>query len=343
MRKYLLGGKGKFYKANLHIHTTISDGQLTPEEVKRIYMKKGYSILAYTDHEVIVPHNDLSEENFLAITAYEASINAPLVDIEKHRAQFFIAYHFNFYSKDKNNRISPCFNERCIWLEKSKQYVTDEMRKVVYPIEYTTECVNDILQKAKEHNFLVALNHPVWSLLSYTDYINLNGIWGVEVYNTGADFEGLIDTDMPYIDLLKAGNNVVPIAADDMHTRSYAFHSFTMIESKDLTYDNVLTAMENGDLYSSTGPLIEEIYIENNKLQVKCSKVVKISLHSERRWGMVICGKDLTEAVFDLSSYMEGVEVGREAGRKVFFLRLTIIDANGNKAWTRAYFPPEWE
>ena len=217
------------------------------------------------------------------------------------------------------------------------------MRKIAYPIKYTIECVNDMLQKAKACNFLVALNHPVWSLLSYPDYINLRGLWGVEVYNTGADFEGLIDTDMPYIDLLKVGNNIVPIAADDMHTNSCAFHSFTMIESKNLEYDSVLTAMENGDLYSSTGPLIEEIYIENNKLYIKCSKVAKISLHSERRWGTTICGEDLTEAVFDLSNYIEGVEVGRIAGRTVFFIRLTVIDTNGNKAWTRAYSPLEWE
>ena len=105
MKKYLLGGKGNFYKANLHIHTTISDGCFSPEEVKRMYMEKGYSILAYTDHEVIVPHNELSDRNFLAITAYEASVNAPLFKIEKHRAQFFIAYHLNFIQKIKTLKL----------------------------------------------------------------------------------------------------------------------------------------------------------------------------------------------------------------------------------------------
>ena len=38
MKKYLLPENGNFYKANLHCHTTVSDGNWTPEEVKKNYM-----------------------------------------------------------------------------------------------------------------------------------------------------------------------------------------------------------------------------------------------------------------------------------------------------------------
>ena len=34
MKTVLLGKTKNFFKANLHMHTTISDGQMTPEEVK---------------------------------------------------------------------------------------------------------------------------------------------------------------------------------------------------------------------------------------------------------------------------------------------------------------------
>lgn len=64
MRKYLLPKEGEFYKANLHMHTTISDGVLTPQEVKRLYVNEGYSIVAFSDHEVMVPHNYLTDDNF---------------------------------------------------------------------------------------------------------------------------------------------------------------------------------------------------------------------------------------------------------------------------------------
>ena len=38
------------YKANLHCHSTVSDGKLTPAELKDAYKNHGYSILCITDH-----------------------------------------------------------------------------------------------------------------------------------------------------------------------------------------------------------------------------------------------------------------------------------------------------
>ena len=69
MRQILLGKHQ--YKANLHMHTTVSDGILTPEETKRIYLAHGYSIVAFTDHDRIVPHTELRDASFLPITACE--------------------------------------------------------------------------------------------------------------------------------------------------------------------------------------------------------------------------------------------------------------------------------
>ena len=57
MRKYLLPEGGKFYKANLHSHSTVSDGVKTPEELKEMYKAEGYSVFAYTDHDNFVRHN----------------------------------------------------------------------------------------------------------------------------------------------------------------------------------------------------------------------------------------------------------------------------------------------
>ncbi len=60
MKKHLIPENGYFYKANLHCHTTISDGNKTPEQ------DMGYSIVAYTDHDILIPHNELLQMiNFL--------------------------------------------------------------------------------------------------------------------------------------------------------------------------------------------------------------------------------------------------------------------------------------
>ena len=71
MKRYLLPETGTFYKANLHSHSTVSDGTLSPAEMKALYKSRGYSVLACTDHELLVPHHDLTDEDFLMLTGFE--------------------------------------------------------------------------------------------------------------------------------------------------------------------------------------------------------------------------------------------------------------------------------
>ena len=71
----LLPSEGTFYKANLHTHSTYSDGHLTPLQLKERYQAEGYSILAYTDHNILLHHQELTDETFLALCGYE--LNSP--------------------------------------------------------------------------------------------------------------------------------------------------------------------------------------------------------------------------------------------------------------------------
>ena len=47
MRKYLLPEEGHFYKANLHCHSNISDGSLTPEQIKETVIRHANLQLQY--------------------------------------------------------------------------------------------------------------------------------------------------------------------------------------------------------------------------------------------------------------------------------------------------------
>lgn len=76
MRKYIFPEHAKFYKANLHAHTTLSDGCLSPEEVKEAYRAKGYSVLAFTDHEALIDHADLCDDTFIALNGYETAVKS---------------------------------------------------------------------------------------------------------------------------------------------------------------------------------------------------------------------------------------------------------------------------
>ena len=68
-------GEGKFYKANLHCHTVISDGKLTKEQIKEEYQKRGYSIVAFTDHRTYGCHPELTDENFIALAGIEVDVS----------------------------------------------------------------------------------------------------------------------------------------------------------------------------------------------------------------------------------------------------------------------------
>ena len=64
------------YKANLHCHTTLSDGRLTPQQVKAHYLEHGYSVVAFTDHNVLIDHSDLNDSRFLALTGIEVDTDS---------------------------------------------------------------------------------------------------------------------------------------------------------------------------------------------------------------------------------------------------------------------------
>ena len=105
MKKYLLPKNGNFYKANLHCHTTFSDGDLTPAEVKKIYSEKGYSIVAYTDHDILLSHQDLTDDKFLALNGLELEFNekVELTNTTK-------TCHICAIALDEDNLIQPCYH-----------------------------------------------------------------------------------------------------------------------------------------------------------------------------------------------------------------------------------------
>ncbi|MEG2814098.1 MAG: PHP domain-containing protein [Oscillospiraceae bacterium] len=74
MNQIFLTQDKKFFKANLHSHTTNSDGMMTPEQAKNAYIENGYSVVAFTDHNVLNYFDELNDENFLTLCGYEFDV-----------------------------------------------------------------------------------------------------------------------------------------------------------------------------------------------------------------------------------------------------------------------------
>ena len=328
--KRLLPERKQYFKAALHTHSTISDGNVEPQKVKEIYREKGYQILSLTDHEMCFAHPELNDEHFLTLNGYEMMIYE---DVARMNAR---TYHINFIAKSPENRWQHYHPHlRPYMAGHEEELVFDAPEERVYSVEE----VNRLIQKANEKGFFAVYNHPVWSLQNGRDYLDLKGLWGVEVFNYGAYYNGCEeDMSQCYQELLREGNFLCPVAADDSHHLYDIGGGWVMIGAEKLDYENVVRAMERGDVYASSGPEIASLTVEGNTLHITCTAAANIAYITngrENRRAFAAKDKPLTEAEFDLTKWKEGIT---EEWKEKAFFRLCITDPNGRKAWTRAYY-----
>lgn len=345
MKKYLLPKEGRFYKANLHCHTTYSDAILSPEEVKKAYMERGYSIVAYTDHDILISHQDLKDDNFLPLNGYEIEVTEGYENLE-------VSFDDSFKSKKSCHicliALSPDNLKQVCWhreaylfghsLEHKDEVVFDET-KPDYVRTYSSECISDIMREARENGFFVTYNHPVWSQESFPEYMSYNHMHAMEIYNHSSIVFGYDEySPQAYDDVLRNGKRIFCIAADDNHNgfpfesrKCDSFGGFTMIKAEKLEYTSVTGALEKGNFYASTGPEIYELYIEGNTVYIKCSPADRIVLSTGRRRADIkYCEIDsfITEASFDIFPEDK-------------YVRFTVVDKNEKRANTNAYFTDE--
>jgi hypothetical protein len=82
-------------KVDLHIHTTASDGRLTPEEVVRIAAKQGLSVISITDHDSLagIEPAILAAESVPSLRVIPGlEINTDTPNDEVHILGYFIDY-----------------------------------------------------------------------------------------------------------------------------------------------------------------------------------------------------------------------------------------------------------
>ena len=333
MVKYLLPAL-PHYKASLHTHSTVSDGKMTPQEVKQRYKEAGYSILALTDHHLITAHPELNEEDFLTLTSIELGLDS--ADYAPPQSFFGQTFHFNLIAKRPDNLWQPYPPKENVAV-KNPEYVAaahwDQRERVC-----SVGCANEIIRRANEEGFLVIYNHPTWSKQRYPEYSGLKGLWALEIRNTHNCLNGYDDNNhRVYQDLLELGNRLCVVAADDTHRPHTIGGSWTMIAAKSLTYGDVIDAMERGDLYASCGPEITGLTLEGAKLKLTCSPAAQVTLQSQARYALRVAGDaPVTEAEFDLTTWLT-----KSQGDPNAFIRLTVTAPDGTYAVTRAYYPEE--
>jgi len=332
----LIGGKKQF-KANLHSHSNLSDGKLSPEKLKEIYKKNGYSVLAITDHEYPFDHSALTDEDFVMLTGYEAYIRpSPTATYDIYSPEI----HINLFAKDAHNVSYVNYVPMYCKYIKDPEY-RESLPKIApgEAREYTVEYVNSFIENAKSAGYICAYNHPVWSLEEQDAILKYRGFFSMEMCNWGAHLASRIEYNGAlYNMLLREGVRIFCHGSDDNHNfhplsspRSDSFGAFTVISAEKLDYDSVIRALETGDFYSSMGPLIEELIIDGECAKIKTSKAMQIMMHSgskKVKYEIAPEGQTITEASF---------EIPKEAP----YVRFSVLDYNGKYADTRGYFRDE--
>jgi len=313
MKKSLLPETGTFYKANLHSHSTCSDGTMTPEEMKQAYMAKGYSIIAYTDHGKLITHNELTDARFLALNGLEIGLGE--------------------FKKD-----DPRYNIRrnCdIGLIAPRDNVTEKPALHISPARYAPEVVLDIIQTYRDAGFFVIYNHPTWSMERYSDYMQYRGMHAMEMVNYGCVVSGFPEhNDRIYDDLLLGGRRIFCIAADDNHNKPGkpdSFGAFTVIKAQSLTYTAVTDALFAGHFYASEGPEIRELYVEDGTLNVRTSPAKRINIITPTKVCRSVSAGDGGN-VCEASLHLDPV---------YRYVRVTVTDEWGRHAYSNAYFMDE--
>jgi hypothetical protein len=293
--------KGRFWRGNLHTHSTRSDGVLSPEEVCRRYKAEGYDFMALTDHFVgafgypIVDTVPMRDAGFTTILGAElhsgAMANGELWHI------LAVGLPADFAPSN-----SPSF----------------------VPVA-GQETGAEIAARAVAAGAFVAIAHPQWSGLTLADARTITAAHAVEIYNHGCAMgcdrpDGFAIADL----LLTEGRKLTLIATDDAHfSEPDHFGGWVMVKAEANEPEALLSALKAGHFYSSQGPELRDVRIEGGKLIVECSAVSSIVALGWGTGAKAVHGHSMTRG-----------EVSLDRLNNSPWVRAAVIDAAGKRAWS---------
>ncbi|MCW8133547.1 MAG: CehA/McbA family metallohydrolase [Planctomycetota bacterium] len=292
---------GRWRRANLHTHTTASDGKVSLQERVDEYALQGYDVLAVTDHHAVTDFAGLIDPDAMLV----------LPGAELHPANPFggSTYHLICLGLDRNL----------------------DAKRAAHPQE--------IIDGVNARGGVVFLAHPYWCRHGLSDLGPLQRYAGVEVYNYNCASDGRADSSANWDELINRAGLCSGIANDDCHDPAAAktdtFGAWTWIRAETLTADSVLAALRGGLNYASCGPEIKSLSVEDHaprtaggpgarthRIRVATSPVRDIYFLSDISGGHATArdGRLLEEAEF----------VVRQGAR---YVRVEAVDVDGRKAW----------
>lgn len=292
---------GRFWRGNLHTHSTRSDGVVAPEEVCRRYRDEGYDFLALTDH-------------FIGLYGY------PIVDTLPMRTNGFTTI------LGAELHSGPMANGE-LWHILAVGLPADFAPPQtpdfgVYP---GMETGPELAARAVAAGAFVAIAHPQWSGMTLADARSITAAHAVEIYNHGCAVgcdrpDGFAIADL----LLSEGRQLTMVATDDAHFyEPDHFGGWVMVKSEANEPDALLAALKRGDFYSSQGPELRDVRLEGDVVVVESSAVVSVIAMGQGTGAKAVHGASMTRAEVPLARLDTSP-----------WLRVAVVDAAGRRAWS---------
>jgi len=231
---------GNWYKANLHVHTTTSDGRATPEEAVALYREQGYDVLALTDHHTTNDVRALAIQKILLVSGIE--FHPPLPGRPCHLVGLNVPHGFKFADvKDAN---------RCI---------------------AEVEAAGGLTILA--HPFWCGLEYEDFHHLEGLAAIE---VWNTTCDGIG---RACSDNEWAYALDRGLRLPAVAVDDAHWKRRGAlgdAFRGWTWLKMPSPTVRNVLKAIRTGACYPSCGPKIHDFRITGGKVLLRCSPAARI-------------------------------------------------------------------
>lgn len=299
---------GKWFKGNLHSHSAYGDGQSTREEVIDWYQSRGYHFLALTEHRIPSAAQSVTEE-FILLSGVEMDGIDPRVGI----------YHLIGLGFEQTLDLSVYEGNP--------------------PEKETTLAMQEMIQLLRAAGALVFLAHPYWSGEMSKDLLDMEGCFGLEIWNGACevwDCKGL--STVHWDDLLAAGRRLWGVAADDCHWwpgRSDAGLGWVWVKAEQLTQKAILNALELGHFYASGGPEIHDLRWEEEGITVRCSPAVAVDFIGNGPFCRRVVappGDTITEAQY------RPRERSRDSEKTLRYVRVACQDTQCRWAWSNPIF-----
>jgi hypothetical protein len=298
------GATMRWYKGNTHTHTLNSDGDSTPDEVVRWYREHRYQFLVLTDHNFLTAVDGLNalhgaDEQFLVIRGEEVTDRFG----EK-------SLHIN--GLDVGRKIDPQGGTSVIdVLNRNVAAIRAEngIPHINHP-NFRWSITRDELQQVRNNRLFEIYNgHPLVNQLGGGGIPGLEEVWDA---------------------ILSGGTLLYGIAVDDAHTFKQPGNpevagpgrGWISVRAPRLEARALLTALERGDFYASTGVELEALEVTAERMRVVIKPVIdaKYRIQFVGRGGRIV-----HEAIEPTATY---TFTGNEG-----YVRARVLESNGRMAW----------